>query len=85
MFVNEGLKLKRRDDLENLDLEVIWLEVVPLKSNRSLFISVINRPRWYSSDIRLEKNIEQPYLLNKELSLLGDWSIYALCNVLITF
>ena len=27
VFVNEELKLKRRDDLENLDLEVIWLQV----------------------------------------------------------
>ena len=80
VFVNEGLKLKRRDDLENLDLEVIWLEVFPFKSNRSFFISGINRPRWYSlaDDIRLEKNIEQAYLLNKELILLGDWNINAL-------
>ena len=27
VFVNDQLKLKRRDDLENLDLVVIWLEV----------------------------------------------------------
>ena len=80
VFINEGLKLKRRDDLENLDLEVIWLEVFPFKSNRSLFISGIYRPRWYSlaDDIHLAKNIEQAYLLNKELILLGDWNINAL-------
>ena len=80
VFVNEELKLIRRDDLENLDLEVIWLEVCPFKSNRSFFISGIYRPPWYSlaDDISLEKNIEQAYLLNKELILLGDWNINAL-------
>ena len=74
MFVNGQLKLKRQDDLENLDLEVIWLDVFPIKSKRSLFISGIYRPPWYSlaDDIRLEKNIEQAYLLNKEPILLGD-------------
>ena len=80
VFVNDDLKLKRRDDLEDLDLEVIWLEVFPFKSNRSLFISGIYRPPWYSlaDDTRLEKNIEQAYLLNNELILLGDWNINAL-------
>ena len=72
VFVNDKLKLKRQDDLENLDLEVIWLEVFPIKSKRSLFISGIYRPPWYSlaDDIRLEKNIEQAYLLSKERILL---------------
>ena len=80
VFVNKELKLIRRDDLQNLDLEVIWLEVCPFKSNRSFFISGIYCPPWYSlaDDIRLEKNIEQAYLLNKELILLGDWNINAL-------
>ena len=74
VFVNDKLKLKRQDDLENLDLEVIWLEVFPIKSKRSLFISGIYRPPWYSlaDDIRLEKNIEQAYLLSKERILLVD-------------
>ena len=80
MFVNDKLKLKRQDDLENLDLEVIWLEVFPIKSKRSLFISGIYRPPWYSlaDDIRLEKNIEQAYLLSKERILLVDKNINAL-------
>ena len=73
-FVNDQLKLKRQDDLENLDLEVIWLDVFPIKSKRSLYISGIYRPPWYSlaDDIRLEKNIEQAYLLSKERILLVD-------------
>ena len=74
MFVNDQLKLKRQNDLENLDLEVIWLDVFPTKSKRFLLISAIYRPPWYSlaDDIRLEKNIEQAYLLSKEPILLGD-------------
>ena len=44
VFVNDDLKLKRRDDLEDLDLEVIWLEVFPFKSNRSLFLEFIAHP-----------------------------------------
>lgn len=56
-FVNDQLKLKHRDDLENLDLEVVWWEVFPFKSNRFLFISGIYRLPWYSlaDDICLEK------------------------------
>ena len=74
VFVNDQLKLKCQNDLENLDLEVIWLDVFPIKSKRSLLISAIYRPPWYSlaDDIRLEKNIEQAYLLSKEPILLGD-------------
>ena len=44
VFVNDQLKLKRQDDLENLDLEVIWLEVFPIKSKRSLFLVSIVHP-----------------------------------------
>ena len=44
VFVNDQLKLKRQDDLENLDLEVIWLEVFPIKSKRSLFLESIVHP-----------------------------------------
>lgn len=60
MFVNEELKLIRRDDLENLDVEVIWLEVCPFKSNRSFFI-FLYRPPWYSlaDDFRLEKTLNR--------------------------
>ena len=44
MFVNDQLKLKCQDDLENLDLEVIWLEVFPIKLKRSLFLESIVHP-----------------------------------------
>lgn len=51
------------------------MEVFSLK----VFISVY-RPPWYSlaDYIRLERSIEQAYLLNKELILLGEWNLNAL-------
>ncbi|PFX16295.1 putative RNA-directed DNA polymerase from transposon BS [Stylophora pistillata] len=79
-FVSHDLRVKRRTDLENTVLEIIWLEVIPFKSNRSHFISGIYRPPSHllADDIRLEANIEQAYLLNKEMILLGDFNIDAL-------
>lgn len=76
-FVNEELSVKRRTDLENCDLEIIWLEVFPFKSNRSLLMAGIYRPPSYSKadDIALETNIERVYLLNQETILLGDFNI----------
>jgi len=76
-FDNQDLRVKRRTDLENADLEIIWPQVFPFKSNRSLFISGIYRPPTHllADDIRLEGNIEQAYLLNKETILLGDFNI----------
>lgn len=53
-FANQELRVKRRTDLENAEVETIWLEVFPFKSNRSPFISGIYRPpshlfaAWYS-------------------------------------
>ena len=44
VFLNDQLKSKREDDLENLDLEVIWSEVFPIKSKRSLFLESIVHP-----------------------------------------
>ena len=48
VFVNEELKLKYRDYLENLDLEVICLEVFPFKVIRRtglyLFLEFIVHP-----------------------------------------
>ena len=45
-FVNEELiiNVKRRTDLEQSDLESIWLEVFPFKSKRSLLFAAIYRP-----------------------------------------
>ena len=75
-YINDDLNAKRRTDLESQELEVIWFEVCPFKSKRSLLIGSIYRPPSYTKaeDLSLEANLEQVYLLNKE-TFLGDMNI----------
>ena len=64
-------------DLENQEVEVMWLEVCPFKSKPSLLIGSIYRPPSYTKadDLSLEANLERVYLLNKETIFLGDVNI----------
>ena len=75
--MNKKLIIKRRTDFESSELEIIWLEVFPFKSKRSLLMSGIYRPPSYlkAGDIAIEANLEQAYFLNKEIILLGDFNI----------
>ncbi|PFX22610.1 putative RNA-directed DNA polymerase from transposon BS [Stylophora pistillata] len=59
-FVNSSLQVKRREDLEETDLECLWLETCPFKSKRPLLIAGVYRPPSYKAadDKRLGKNIE---------------------------
>ena len=76
-YINDNLNVIRRTDLENQEVEVIWLEVCPFKSKRSLLIGSIYRPPSYTKadDLSLEANLERVYLLNKETIFLGDVNI----------
>lgn len=76
-LVNNTLTVKRRADLEVDDLEVMWLEVYPFKSKRSLLISVVYRPPNYTNtnDSQLEENFEQAYLTGQEVIMMGDFNI----------
>ena len=76
-FVNDELRCVRRTDLEDSNLEIIWLEIFPFKSKRPLLIAGIYRPpsSLKEKDQGLERNIESAYLLNKETILLGDFNI----------
>ena len=76
-YINDNLNVIRRTDLENQEVEVIWLEVCPFKSKRSLLIASIYRPPSYTKadDLSLEANLERVYLLNKETIFLGDVNI----------
>lgn len=68
VYVKNSLQTKRREDLEADDLEILWLEVCPYKSSRSLFIGGVYRPPSFrvADDKRLGENIENVHLLNKE-------------------
>ena len=76
-------QVKRQEDREADDLEILWLEVCPYKSSRSLFIGAVYRPPLFRGvdDKRLGKNIENVHLLNKETILLGDINIDFLCTM----
>ena len=62
---------------------ILWLEVCPYKSSRSLFIGGVYRPPLFrvADDKWLGKNIENIHLLNKETILLGDINIDFLCTM----
>ena len=81
-YVNNSLKTKRRGDLEANEFEILWFEICPHKSKRPLVVDGIYRPPSYRSedDKKLGKNIENVYLLNKEIFLLGDFNIDHSCK-----
>ena len=64
MYVNDSINWIRRYDLESKDLECIWIEIFPEKSN-SFLISVIYKPPEGSN--YLQQNFTT--LLNQTLSL----------------
>ena len=76
-FVSEKLKVKRTDELEDDDLEIMWLHINPFNSSRPILCEGLYRPP--SSNIivdeRIEKNIESAYLKNKEIHIMGDFNI----------
>ena len=63
VYVNDELNSKRRTDLENSELEVIWLQVCPFKSKRSILFGTIHRPHSNDKDIdlKLQRNLEAAY------------------------
>ena len=77
VYVNDELNFKRRTDLENSELEVIWLEVCPFKSKRPILFGTIYRPPSYNKDmdLKLQRNLEAVYPLNKETILIGDFNL----------
>ena len=77
IYVNEKRHAKSRPDLMTAEIEVLWLEVYPFNSKRSLLIAGVYRPPSSTSDAgaSIPKNIEKAYLLNKEMVLLGDFNV----------
>ena len=47
VYVNKELKHRRRTDLEDSGIEIIWLEVYPYKSNRPLLFAGVYRRAAY--------------------------------------
>ena len=77
IYVSNQLKCTKRNDLMSPDCEVLWLEVCPYKSKRHLLIAGVYRPpsSQLQDDIYIGSNIENAYLLNMEMIILGDFNI----------
>lgn len=77
VFVNDELYVICRMDLEDLNLEILWFEIVFFKFKRFFLLVGIY---WFLffirvDDIVFENNIEKVDLLNKEIILIGDFNI----------
>lgn len=73
-YCNNELNFKRRLDLECNSIEILWLEVFPYKSKRSLLMTGCYRfPSYKRCEYDLfDKSMENVYLKNKEIILTGD-------------
>ena len=76
-FINQHLTVKRRIDLKSQNIEAIWLEIFPFKSNRSLILGSVYCPPSSSKedDIKIEANMEGIHLLNMETIIVSDINI----------
>lgn len=83
VYIKEGIDYIRREDLENNNVEGIWLEII-VKHSKSFIVGIIYRPPISSKHI--SKNFDETLLNtvsninkeNKELLILGDFN----CNYL---
>ena len=77
VYIINNLKVERLYDLEENELEAIWLQICPFKSERPLLIGGIHRPPSVPLDVdsKLEMNIETAYLKNLEMHIVGDFKI----------
>ena len=82
MYINSGISFKRRFDLENDNLENIWVEVF-IKHSKSILISCLYRPPEGSNYLLrnfnelFENNINKASTMhnNKEIIVLGDLNV----------
>ena len=76
-YVNSQLKANRLYDLEDENVEIMWLSICPYSSKRALLVGALYRPPLSNADadIKLENNIKNAYLKNCEMHILGDFNI----------
>ena len=66
VYINDDLPYLRRNDLETNDLEILWLEIRPLKS-KAFLMGYIYRPPSTTTDIDTRRPIE--HSINEVISL----------------
>lgn len=82
-YISDYLSYERRSDLEHNKLELMWLEIKPLKAI-SILVCFIYRPPNSQSDwmTDFESNLEEAFNEQKEVVLLGDFNIdFASCKI----
>lgn len=75
-YIREKISYKRRCDLEDKDMEIIWIEIVH-STARNILIGFVYRPpnskaNWLNM---FSKNLEMVYQCGKEIVLMGDMNI----------
>ena len=80
-WIMNSLEQKRRMDLESDKVETLRSEVFPYKSKHSLLTAGVYRSPSNNTeeDKMVGSNIENAYLLNKEMILRGDFNVILLC------
>ena len=76
-YVNNKLKTTRRFEREEKKIDILWLDVLLFNSKILFLVGVLYRPNSSNVDvdIRIEKNIENVYLQNRETILMGDFNL----------
>ncbi len=75
-YIADGVNYKRRNDLDNIDIEIIWLEILH-RYSRNVLIGFIYRPPNCNSDWFeiFSEHLEKVYDEDAEVMLLGDLNI----------
>ena len=77
MFVNNKIQHFRRFDLENDDIEAIWIEIA-FPNARSIILCHGYRPEWVTVrdwSEKIETSLERVLAENKEVIIMGDLNI----------
>lgn len=76
-YIANRFKVERITSLDKNELETIWLQIHPYKSNRLILIRAVYRPPSSTADTyaRLELNMEAAYLRNQEIHVSGDFNM----------
>ena len=74
-FIKDNISYVRRSDLEESELEIMWLEIRLHNHNSKLLGIVYRQPNSGNSFFNhLEVNLEKIYTLSKDVLILGDFN-----------
>lgn len=82
-YVSNNVKGVHVSELDDDEVESLWLNINPHRSKRPILVGAIYRPPGSTADTdaKIESNIEAAYLRNQEIYILGDFNINYLDSV----